>query len=123
MFSTPDDESQAKAAALRPWVRRIGALTAVDLAMTLSCAGGLLAKDNGLLGGYHAAGTSLFVNVLFLAGPALGPLALALFALGVAGWRRVGAGHGFGWPLLGGLALLPLSALTTLLALGLAAAG
>ena len=123
MFATPDDESQAKAAALRPWVRRIGALTVADLALTLGGAGVLLAKDNGLMGGFHGGGTEFFVTVLFLAGPALGPLALLLFGLGLSGWRRVGAGHGFGWPLLGGLALLPLSVLATLLALGLAAAG
>jgi hypothetical protein len=123
MFSTADDESQAKAAALRPWVRRIGVLAGLDLAVTLTCAGALLAKDNGLLGGYHGGGTSLLVNLLFLAGPALGSLALGLFGLGVTGWRRVGAGHGFGVALLGGLALLPLSVLGSLLALGLAAAG
>ena len=123
MFLTPDDESQAKAAKLRPWVQRVGGLTIADLALTLTGAGVLLAKDKGLLGGYHGGGTEFFVTVLFLAGPALAPLAVVLLALGAVGWFRVGPGHGFGVALLGGLALLPLSALATLLALGLAAAG
>lgn len=123
MFSTPDEESQSKAAALRPWVRRAWAVTAADFVLTLGGAGGLLAKDSGLLGGYHGPGTSLLVNVLFLSGPALLLLAVLVCALGLAGRLRSGAGHGFGWSLLGGLVLLPVSVLATLLALGLAAAG
>jgi hypothetical protein len=123
MFSTPDDETRAKVERLRPWVRRIAALTGVDLLMTLMSAGALLAKDQNLLGGYHGAGTTFFVTVLFLAGPTLAPLALVLSTVSALGWFRVGAGHGFGAPLLGGLALIPVSVLATLLAFGLAAAG
>lgn len=122
MFSTPDDESLSKADALRPWLRRLWTLAALDGALVVSCALVLLARDSGHLGGFHGTGTTFCIGALFLAAPTLSLLSLVLGALGGVGLFRVGPGRGFGLTALGALLLFSLSAGSLALAIGLAAA-
>ena len=86
----------------------------MPLVLTVGCAGALLAKDQGLLGGFRGGGTEFFESVLFLSGPALFLGALVLVVLGLAGGRGLSA--------LGGLALMIFSVLATALAVGLVGA-
>ena len=89
-------------------------MSAFPFLLTLGCASALLAKDQGLLGGFRGAGTEFFESVLFLSGPALFLGAVVLVVLGLAGARGLWA--------LGGLALMIFAVLATALAIGLVGA-
>ena len=107
--------SSPEAIASAAQVRRLGRLAALDIAVWLTCAVVLSAKQSGLLGNFHTGGR-IFVTIMFFAGPALFPLAATLLFHGLGRY-----GHNL--PLFGGLALLGLSVPASMLSFFIAALG